>query len=187
MVVNDDGEDHAWTRRVLELAFTGARVRALIPLMQRRADELIDAFGDGSNRIDLVADYAAPFVRTVVDEVMGLSFADAAQIQAWSDCQILLSNPLAPAHARAEAAKQLGDYTRYMQTLTDERRQERRSDLMSDLTTCPDFLITAFTASFAGFVSLASTPPVTRLRLRPSPCCSIIRCRSGSRQTRPGA
>ena len=131
MVVNDDGEDHAWTRRVLDLAFSGPRVRALVPLMRARAHELIDALPAGG--ADLVADYAAPLVRTVVDTVMGLPTEDAAQTQAWSDAQILLWNPLAPVADRVEAAKQLGDYTRYMQPLIDERREAPRDDLMSDL------------------------------------------------------
>ena len=135
MVVNDEGEDHAWTRRVLDAAFTGARVRKLVPIMRERARELIGAFPP--DRAELVADYAAPFVRTVVDATLGLagadSGADTAQVQAWSDAQVILFNPMAPVDAQLAAVEEVTEYTRYLQQLIDDRRRERRDDLVSDL------------------------------------------------------
>ncbi|WP_420594652.1 cytochrome P450 [Deinococcus sp.] len=131
MVVNDDGPDHAWTRRVLDAAFTATRVRSLLPTMRVRAAELAANLSpDGA---DLVAEYAAPFVRTIVDAALGLSDADPAQIQTWSDAQVVSFNPLASLEARVEAAHQLGEYTTYLQTLIDERRRHRRDDMVSDL------------------------------------------------------
>ena len=135
MLVNDDGESHDRARRVFDLGFTAARVRALLPLMRSRADELIDAFEPQNSDlgVDLVADYAVPFVRTIVDAAIGLPAEDAEQVQAWSNAYVLLINPLAPVRAHAQAAKEMGEYTRYLQTLIDERRQNRRDDLISDL------------------------------------------------------
>ena len=72
-------------------------------------------------------------MRTVVDTTLGLADADTDQIQAWSDWQVVSFNPLASVESRVEAARQLGDYTRYLQGLIDERRQDRRDDLVSDL------------------------------------------------------
>ncbi|WP_420593788.1 cytochrome P450 [Deinococcus sp.] len=131
MVVNDDGETHRWTRRVMDAAFTGARVRALGPLMRSRAAELIAGLPSGG--AELVADYAAPFVRTIIQAAIGLPEADTAQLQVWSDEQVVAINPLAPMEDRIEAARQLGEYTRYLQVLIDERRQHPRDDLISDL------------------------------------------------------
>lgn len=131
MVVNEDEPEHRRFRRVFEAAFTPPRVRAMLPRMQQRANELIDAFGD--NRADLVADYAAPFVRTVIDTVIGFPEEDGDRIQAWTEDVDTLFNTLAPVENRVQAAKRLGEYTRYLQALIDDRRAKPREDLLSDL------------------------------------------------------
>jgi cytochrome P450 len=131
MVVNEDEPDHIRFRRVFDAGFTGARVRAMVPLMRVRAGDLIDLFADG--QADLVAGYAIPFVQAVISAVIGFPAEDTAQIQAWTDDVNLLWNMLAPVEARLESARRMADYTRYLQALIDERRAHPREDLISDL------------------------------------------------------
>ena len=131
MVVNEDEPDHIRFRRVFDAGFTGARVRAMVPLMRVRAGDLIDLFADG--QADLVASYAIPFVQAVISAVIGFPAEDTAQIQAWTDDVNLLWNMLAPVEARLESARRMADYTRYLQALIDERRAHPREDLISDL------------------------------------------------------
>jgi cytochrome P450 len=131
MVVNEDEPGHIRFRRVFDAGFTGARVRAMVPLMRERAAGLIDLFTDG--RADLVAEYAIPFVQAVISAVIGFPAGDTAQIQAWTDDVNLLWNMLAPVGARVEAARRMADYTRYLQALIDDRRAHPREDLISDL------------------------------------------------------
>jgi cytochrome P450 len=130
-VVNEDEPEHTPIRRVFDAGFTGARVRAMLPTMRARAEELIAGFTD--NRADLVAGYAAPFVQTVISAIIGFPLEDTEQIQVWTDDVNMLWNPLAPLEARVASARRMGDYTRYLQALIDERRSERRDDLLSDL------------------------------------------------------
>jgi cytochrome P450 len=131
MVVNEDEPAHIRFRRVFDAGFTGARVRAMVPLMRERATELIDAFGD--DHADLVAGYAIPFVQAVISAVIGFPAEDTARIQAWTDDVNMLWNMLAPVEARVESARRMADYTRYLQALIDDRRASPREDLISDL------------------------------------------------------
>lgn len=130
-VVNEDEPAHTPVRRVFDAGFTGTRVRAMLPTMHATADALIDAFPDG--HADLVGGYAVPFVQTVISAIIGFPAEDTAQIQVWTDDQTTLWNPLAPVEAHLAAAERMGEYTRYLQALIDERRAHPREDLLSDL------------------------------------------------------
>jgi cytochrome P450 len=131
MVVNEDEPRHRPMRRLFDAGFSGARVRAMMPTMRQRASELIGGFSGGST--DLVAEYAIPFVQTVISAIIGFPPEDTARIQAWTDDFVLLWNPLAPVEGKVAAARRMGDYTRYLQALIDDRRANRREDLTSDL------------------------------------------------------
>jgi cytochrome P450 len=131
MVVNEDEPRHRPMRRLFDAGFSGARVRAMVPVMRQRADELIDGFSGAS--ADLVAGYAIPFVQTIISAIIGFPAEDTPQIQSWTDDFVLLWNPLAPVQGKVAAARRMGDYTRYLQALIDDRRAHRRDDLTSDL------------------------------------------------------
>ena len=131
MVVNEDEPEHIRFRRVFDAGFTGARVRAMVPLMRERAAGLIDSFRDG--QADLVADYAVPFVQAVISAVIGFPAEDTARIQAWTNDVNMLWNMLAPVESRIESARRMAGYTRYLQALIDDRRARPREDLISDL------------------------------------------------------
>ena len=131
MVVNEDEPEHIRFRRVFDAGFTGARVRAMVPLMRERATALIDQFA--GNRANLVADYAIPFVQAVISAVIGFPAEDTARIQAWTNDVNMLWNMLAPVDARIASARRMADYTRYLQALIEDRRAHPREDLISDL------------------------------------------------------
>lgn len=131
VLVNTDPPAHEHVRALTEIAFSGARVRALLPLMHRRANELVDAFSPGST--DLVSEYAAPFVQTIIGAVIGFPAEDTAKVHAWTEDLNLLWNHFVPVEDRVGAARRLGDYTRYLQGLIDERRARPREDMISTL------------------------------------------------------
>jgi cytochrome P450 len=130
-VVNEDEPAHHPIRRVFDAGFTGARVRAMLPTMRARADELVDGFPD--HHADLVAQYAIPFVQTVINAIIGFPPEDGEQIQIWTDDVNMLWNLLAPLEDRVASAHRMADYTRYLQALIDDRRANPREDLISDL------------------------------------------------------
>lgn len=131
MVVNEDEPLHTRFRRVFDAGFSGARVRAMLPLMRSRASELIDGFT--GNRADLVVEYAVPFVQTIIGAIIGFPQEDTERIQIWTDDVNTLWNPLAALDARIASAERMADYTRYLQALIDDRKQNPREDLVSDL------------------------------------------------------
>jgi hypothetical protein len=96
-----------------------------------RADELVDGFSGG--RADLVAEYAVPFVQTVISAIIGFPREDTEQIQAWTGDVNTLWNVLAPVEARVASARRMADDARYLQALIDGRRAHPREDLISDL------------------------------------------------------
>ncbi|ODU06391.1 MAG: linalool 8-monooxygenase, partial [Pseudonocardia sp. SCN 72-86] len=131
MVVNEDEPEHERFRRVFDAGFTGARVRAMLPTMRARADELIDGFP--GNQADLVAGYAIPFVQTVISAIIGFPAEDTERVQGWTDDVNTLWNPLAPVADRVASASRMAEYTQYLQVLMDDRRAHPREDLLSDL------------------------------------------------------
>jgi hypothetical protein len=154
----------------------------MLPTMRARAAELVDGFREG--QADLVADYAIPFVQTVISAIIGLPPEDTARIQAWTDDFVLLWNPLAPVEPRVEAAKRMADYTRYLQALIDTRRADPRE-------TCCPTSSTARTATPACRTSTCTTssaarpgsPDSTPRATRSPPRCSSS-CRTRVSPTR---
>lgn len=131
MVVNEDEPTHGPMRALFDAGVNGARVRTLLPVMQERADELIDGFDPGG--AELVSEYAIPFVQRVINTVIGFPHEDAERIAAWTEDVGMLWNKLAPVEAHVEAAHRLVAYTAYLQELIDARRAEPREDMISVL------------------------------------------------------
>ncbi|PXY27670.1 cytochrome P450 [Prauserella muralis] len=131
MVVNEDEPRHRQMRALFDAGVSGARVRALLPLMKQRAGELVDGFTGGA--ADLVSEYAIPYVQTIINAVIGFPPEDTDRIQAWTDDVAMLWNPLAPVGDRVAAARRMGDYTRYLQEQIDDRRARPREDMISAL------------------------------------------------------
>lgn len=131
-IVNTDEPEHAPLRRCLEHAFGGRRIRAVQPLMTRRANELIDAMvADG--RGDLLSQYADPYVQSVVSAVFGVPEDEVDMVQDWTSDQVLLWNPLAPIDGKVEAARRMVEYERYIAELIEDRRANPREDFITDM------------------------------------------------------
>lgn len=131
IIVNEDAPLHGPMRQIYELGLSGERVRSLVPVMRRRAGELIDSFSGGT--AELVSQYASPFVRTVVDALLGFPPQDAARLDAWTADYMLVSTPGPVSDARLAAAHRLVEYARYLDALIEDRRTSPRDDLISDL------------------------------------------------------
>lgn len=130
-VVNEDGSAHRHTRALFDIAVNGRRIRSLLPLMRQRANELIDGLTGGA--AELVSQYATPYVETIVNTLVGFPAEDAERVEAWTGDVLVLMNPTAPVDVRVTAARRMGDYTRYLQALIDDRRAHPRDDMISVL------------------------------------------------------
>lgn len=131
-IVNEDEPRHGPLRKVLNHAFSGHRVRAVQPLMQRRADELLDAVS-ADRRVELVSQYADPYVQTVVSAVFGIPDDDVEQVCRWTEDSLLITDPSAPLDRKIAAARGLVAYEAYISDLIEDRRRHPREDFISDM------------------------------------------------------
>jgi cytochrome P450 len=131
-LVNTDEPKHMPVRRVFELTFSGRRVRRLSGAMHDRANELVDRFeADGS--ADLVTQFANPYVRHVLSLAIGIPPEDIEKVDAWVRSWMTLFSPLLPVEEKLRAVKDYKDYEQYALDLIEQRRRDRRDDLVSDM------------------------------------------------------
>ncbi|MFD8975334.1 cytochrome P450 [Streptomyces sp. NPDC059593] len=79
-----DAPDHTRLRRLVTGVFTGRRVEALRPRIERLTGELADAM-EPAGRADLVDAYAFPLPITVICELLGVPAEDRDTFRNWSN------------------------------------------------------------------------------------------------------
>ncbi|MEU3787704.1 cytochrome P450 [Streptomyces sp900129855] len=83
-MINMDPPDHTRLRGLVGKAFTMRQVNRLRPRIEEIAEELLDSL-TGRTEFDLVADYAAPLVSTVISELLGVPEGDRAEFRETSE------------------------------------------------------------------------------------------------------
>ncbi|MEW2544690.1 cytochrome P450 [Streptomyces sp. NPDC047002] len=79
--VGMDDPEHARLRRMVSGTFTIKRVEAMRPLVQKMADDFIDAMLEGPRPADLVQCLALPIPSLVISELLGVPYEDHAFFQ----------------------------------------------------------------------------------------------------------
>jgi len=128
-MLNADGADHRRLRDLVSQAFTPKRVADLRPRVQEIADALLDPVV-GRGEMDLITDFSFPLPTTVILELLGVPIVDRDRFRAWGNA--LLEPPMTP-EAQAETARQLTEFTDYLQALFEERRRHPQGDMISAL------------------------------------------------------
>ncbi|ORT58277.1 cytochrome P450 [Streptomyces sp. CB03238] len=121
-----DPPDHTRLRKLVAREFTGRRVEALRPRVQRITDELIDAMAPHGHA-DLVGALAFPLPITVICELLGVPAADRDAFRAWS------TEIVAPTGAEAESAAVHGLRAYLDELIEDKRCAGPADDLLSAL------------------------------------------------------
>ncbi|MEU8825942.1 cytochrome P450 [Streptomyces sp. NPDC048636] len=137
-ILNDNGmldleaPDHTRIRRLVSKAFTPRTVEALVPTIERLANELVDAFlADGGG--DLIASVAEPLPVAVIAEMLGIPPADRSALRPWSAdiCGMFELNPSEETASRAVRASL--EFSAYLRELIAARRENPGEDLISAL------------------------------------------------------
>ncbi|MGW0550068.1 cytochrome P450 family protein [Streptomyces altiplanensis] len=126
-MLESDPPHHTRLRGLVAREFTGRRIEALRPRVQRVTDELLDAMTAGENRTaDLVDSLAFPLPMTVICELLGVPDLDRASFRGWSN------EIVAPTGAEAEGAavRAMGEY---LAELVEDKRSSPGDDLLSAL------------------------------------------------------
>lgn len=123
---------HTRQRAIVTKALHPRRMRQLEGAMRQIANELVDSFID-EGKCELHSQFGVPLPLTVIADTLGISRDDLADFKYWSDCMI--AGDLDPMNneQRAEVAKAVIVFQKYMIPLIEDRRANPKDDLLSDL------------------------------------------------------
>jgi cytochrome P450 len=127
-----DDPVHRRHRGLVSQGFTPRRVAQLSDTVRAIAGDLIDRFA-GRGNVELLTAYATPLPLTVISDALGVPRRDAPVFKRWSDAVMELVGRVVPEDEYVAVAHRLLDFQRYFAALIDERRNEPRDDLLTDL------------------------------------------------------
>ncbi|WP_112237060.1 cytochrome P450 [Kribbella monticola] len=128
-ILQNDGEQHAYLRRLLTSEFAVRRVRALRPRIQELVEEHIDAMLAADGPVDLVEAFALPIPSLVICELLGVPYADRAEFQQRSAVLVSVDRP------EEEVLRVSDELNQYMAGLVQAKQAVREDDLLSRLIT----------------------------------------------------
>jgi cytochrome P450 len=124
-----DPPRHDGLRQLVSKAFTPRRMADMEPRIRAIARELIDGFA-GAGEADLLAQFARHLPSRVIGEMLGVPAERREQFLAWTESMVEARPATTPAERNRHPALRIyQEFARLLQ----ERRSERRDDLMSAL------------------------------------------------------
>lgn len=133
-LVSNDPPDHSRYRNLVNKAFTSARVRKMESYIQAIADELVDAMiKKGTGKAEIVSEFAIPLPMMVIADQLGVPRDHMAQFKEWSDTAVEPLGMMLTPERQIYCAKKQVEFQHYFAERLEERRQEPRDDMLSDL------------------------------------------------------
>ncbi len=127
-MLTTDPPEHTRLRRLVAREFTGPRVEALRPMVQRITDEALDGMRRQGPPADLHAALAMTLPVSVICELLGVPYADWPRFRELSDAVLSLTGR--PVDEMRQARDEL---LRYMAGLVAAKRADPTDDLLSAL------------------------------------------------------
>lgn len=128
-----DPPRHTRLRSLVARAFTPQVVEGLRPLVQRVANEMIDA-ASARGRMDLIGDLAYPLPGVVIGRLLRIAPADTERLKRWSDALFRLLGAPMPDEATIELGHQgVVGFEEFLRDLIEERRAHPGDDVLSRL------------------------------------------------------
>ncbi|NYV78582.1 cytochrome P450 [Streptomyces sp. UH6] len=122
------GEAHEQWRRMVSRWFTAKRMTALRPVIERMAEELIDAMVEHGPPADLGAQLAFPLPVRVICSMLGVPDQDRERFAHWSHVMMNYSR-----FSREETAVSTGEFDAYMLGHIEAKRRDPQDDIISNL------------------------------------------------------
>jgi len=126
--------DHTRLRMLVNRAFVSRNVEQLRGRIEALANELIDAF-EGSGRVELLKNFAAPIPAVVIAEMIGVPRDMAMQLVAWSNRMVQMYIFGVTEATMLDANQASIEFMDYVRTLIAERRRQPREDLLTHMLT----------------------------------------------------
>ena len=157
-IIDSEGELHDRLRKAVFRLFTPVRTNELRGFIQGLIDRQIDALGP-VEEFDFIEDLVAPVPGFVIGEMLGVPEQDRPQLRTWSENIVQFFEPERTAAHRQLAERATTEFAAYLESLTEERREQPGSDLLSEMIAWQDggvrlnhdeLLSTAMTILMAG-------------------------------------
>jgi cytochrome P450 len=131
-MLTQDPPLHRRYRGLVNQAFTARRVATLEPDIARIAHDLIDRFA-ARGRAEFVSEFCGPLPLTVIADQLGVPRADLPLFNTWSDAFVAQLSRMASQDEELEAVKLIVEFQHYFAKKLEERRADRRDDILSDI------------------------------------------------------
>src|SRR5262249_53282445 len=131
-IVFQDGADHARLRVLVVQAFARHTVENLRPELERHAQAVLELFRS-PGKMDVIADFAAPFPALVIDQIVGVSPEDRKRGGEWVPALVMGRGIDRSADVADAASKSASEFDRYFRGLAADRRHKPTTDLLSSL------------------------------------------------------
>jgi cytochrome P450 len=128
-----DPPAHTRHRALINKALNPRRVRQLEPSIQEIATDLVDRFA-ADGHAELHQQFSIPLPLTVIADTLGIDRKDLKDFKYWSDCMVAGDLDVLDNARRAEVARGVIEFHKYMVPLIEARREQPTDDLLSDIT-----------------------------------------------------
>jgi cytochrome P450 len=134
-MLNQNPPDHTRLRGLVNKAFTPSMINKMREHIEEIAKELLDKIEAKKEReFDLIGEFAYPLPAIVIAEMLGVPAADRDKFKGWSHAITAALDPAGPSiFDMAKVMHAYKELTAYLGPLIEERRQEKRQDLISAL------------------------------------------------------
>ncbi|QBD78968.1 cytochrome P450 [Ktedonosporobacter rubrisoli] len=128
-----DPPDHTRLRRLVNKAFTPARVEMMRAFIQQLVNQLLDTLQE-KEHVEIVNDFAFPIPATVIAQLLGVPTNDQKQFATWTDAfGVLLDGSPHTEEEMMQALSLVADFLDYFRHLIAERRNAPQNDLIQAL------------------------------------------------------
>jgi len=127
-----DPPEHTRLRALMDKAFTPKRVEAMEIYVVGIVNELIDTF-EGKGKAEMLSALAIPVPMYVIADQLGVDRADRHKFKNWSDISVEPLSGVITRERAFECARETIVFQRYLKDRIDERREDPRDDMISDL------------------------------------------------------
>ena len=125
-----DGVEHGKLRAIVAGSFTARRVDELRPVLERVAEDRLDA---AVGTIDIIRDYAEPIALTAIGELLGIVEEDRSRLPQWSHSIVGAFEPDPSAEQLAASDQAAAEFAEYLGAVVKQRRRRPGRDLISAL------------------------------------------------------
>lgn len=123
---------HTKYRKLINHAFTVARVRKMTGYIETVVNDLIDEFIDKGS-CDFMWEFSIPLPCIVIADQLGVPREKIWELKKWSDAMLAPGGGFVTPDEALECAKQVVDAQHFFSSVIEARRAEPRDDIISDL------------------------------------------------------